>query len=68
MPHAETPMDIPEELLLKRIVPLKQASELSSLSEDTLRRRYPEKIVKLSERRQGMRLGDALLLNSATAT
>jgi hypothetical protein len=60
-------MNIPEDLLLKRIVPLKQASELSSLSEDTLRRRYPDKIVRLSERRQGMRLGDALLLDPATA-
>jgi hypothetical protein len=60
-------MNIPEDLLLKRIVPLKQASELSSLSEDTLRRRYPDKIVKLSERRQGMRLGDALLLDPAVA-
>ena len=60
-------MNIPEDLLLKRIVPLKQASELSSLSEDTLRRRYPDKIVRLSERRQGMRLGDALLLDPAAA-
>ena len=60
-------MNIPEDLLLKRIVPLKQASDLSSLSEDTLRRRYPDKIVRLSERRQGMRLGDALLLDPAAA-
>ena len=60
-------MNIPEDLLLKRIVPLKQASELSSLSEDTLKRRYPDKIIKLSERRQGMRLGDALLLDPTAA-
>ena len=60
-------MNIPEDLLLKRIVPLKQASELSSLSEDTLKRRDPDKIIKLSERRQGMRLGDALLLDPTAA-
>jgi len=55
--------DLPEEILLKRIIPLKEAAEVSSLSEDTLRRKFPDKIIKLSTRRLGMRLGDALLLN-----
>ena len=55
--------NLPEELALKRIVPLKQAAEVSSLSEDTLKRRFPDKIIKLTQRRLGMRLADALLLN-----
>jgi hypothetical protein len=53
-----------DDLRLKRIIPLRQAAEVSSLSQDTLRRRYPDKIIKLSERRHGMRLGDALMLNT----
>jgi hypothetical protein len=55
--------NLPEDLALKRIVALKQAAEVSSLSEDTLKRRFPDKIIKLTPRRLGMRLGDALLLN-----
>jgi hypothetical protein len=57
--------NLPEDLALKRIVPLKQAAEVSSLSEDTLKRRHPDKIIRLSERRLGMRLGDALMLECA---
>ena len=37
------------------VSPLRKASERTSLSKDTLKRRYPEYIVKLSERRQGMK-------------
>lgn len=55
--------NLPEDIALKRIIPLKEAAEVSSLSEDTLRRQFPDKIIKLSTRRLGMRLGDALLLN-----
>jgi hypothetical protein len=55
--------DLPNDLVLKRIVPLKQASEVSSLSEDTIKRRFPDKIIQLTPRRLGIRLGDALLLN-----
>jgi hypothetical protein len=49
-------------IALQPIVSLKRASEISTLSEDTIRRRYPDKIVKLSPRRSGMRVRDALLL------
>jgi hypothetical protein len=50
----------PIELL--RIVDMAEAERLSSLDEDTLRRNYPELIMKLSKRRDGMRVGDALML------
>jgi hypothetical protein len=47
---------------LDRIVNLRDAAHLSSLSEDTLRRCYPELVRKLSPRRSGMRLGDVLTI------
>jgi hypothetical protein len=45
-----------------RIVSIAEASALSSLSIDTLRRQHRGKFVQLSERRFGMRLCDALML------
>jgi hypothetical protein len=55
----------PVELL--RIVPLDEGSRLSSVSRDTIKRRHPDKIVKLSDRREGIRVVDALMLrNSST--
>ncbi len=50
----------PETLL--RIVSPKEAERLSNLSWDTIKRRHPEKIVHLSDRRVGMRAGHALML------
>jgi hypothetical protein len=50
----------PVELL--RVVERAEAERLSSLSWDTIKRRFPEKIVKLSERRRGIRVGDVLML------
>ena len=47
-----------------RIVSLDEAERLSGVSGDTLRRRYPDKIVRISERRIGIRVGDALMLSS----
>ena len=49
-------------LELLRIAPMPECEKLSSLSEDTLRREYSEKIKKLSKRRDGMRVIDALML------
>ena len=61
-----TPTDsqvlLSEQRELDRIVSLQQAAELCNLSPDTFRRRYPDKLVKLSPRRTGVRLRDALLL------
>jgi hypothetical protein len=47
---------------LNRIVSLDEASRLSSLSKDTLREKFAQKLVKLSPKRHGMRLGHALML------
>lgn len=52
----------PTAIELNRIVSLAEASRLSSLSVDTLRDRFPEKIVQLSPKRSGMRVGHALML------
>jgi hypothetical protein len=49
---------------LQRIVDLKEASRLSGLSRDTLKRRHLNKIIKLSPRRVGMRVCDALMLGA----
>lgn len=46
----------PSWLELESIKPLTEASEITSLSVDTINRRYREYIVYLSERRRGMKL------------
>jgi hypothetical protein len=50
----------PEWLERRRIITLPTASAITNLSEDTLRRRYRDRIKRLSPRRVGMSLGDAL--------
>jgi hypothetical protein len=50
---------------LERVVSLAEASRLSSLSQDNLKRNHRDKIVQLSERRQGMRVKHALMLDCA---
>jgi hypothetical protein len=47
-------------LELARVVSLAEAARLAGLSEDTIRRRHGDKIIKLSPRRSGMRTLDAL--------
>jgi hypothetical protein len=47
---------------LQRIVSLPEASRLSGLSIDSLKRHYRNKFIQLSERRYGMRVADALML------
>jgi hypothetical protein len=51
-------------LELARIASLSEASHLSGLSEDTLRREHADKLLKLSQRRTGMRVRDALMLTA----
>ena len=53
-------MMTPIELL--RIVEMEEAERLSSLSTDTLVREHADKVVKLSSRRNGMRVAHALML------
>lgn len=49
-------------LELARIAPMPEAERLSGLSGYTLKRYHANKIVKLSPRRLGMRVRDALML------
>jgi hypothetical protein len=60
-------MSLLDELLTKftalellRVVPMPECEEITSLSEDTLKREYPDLIVDVSPRRVGMHLGDVL--------
>jgi hypothetical protein len=50
------------DLALARIVSLREASQLAGCSEDTLKRRHSTKIIRISPRRLGMRIRDALFL------
>jgi hypothetical protein len=52
--------DFPRDRELDRVVSMQEASRLMGISPETIRRRYRDKILQLSERRQGMRLRDAL--------
>ena len=47
---------------LYRVVDLKEASRLSGLSVDSIKRHHSDKIIDLSPRRRGMRVRDALML------
>jgi hypothetical protein len=49
-------------LELKRKIPVAEAADLNSLSEDTFRRNYPHLIKHVSPRRQAVELGDALAI------
>jgi hypothetical protein len=51
-------------LELLRIASMPEAERLSGLSEDTLHREHADKIVRLSKRRNGMRVLHALMLSS----
>jgi hypothetical protein len=50
-------------LELERICSMEEASHLSGLSQDSLRRNHPDKIVVLGPRRHGMRVKHALMLH-----
>jgi hypothetical protein len=49
---------------LLQIISMPEAERISGLSHDTIKRRHPDKIIKLSPRRNGMRLVDALFLEA----
>jgi hypothetical protein len=51
-----------ELLKRRRILPLHKVAELTSLSEETLKRNHPDKIKRLSSRRLGMSVADALAI------
>jgi hypothetical protein len=60
----KTPFRTTPELLTAlermRIIPVPQAAQMNSLSTDTFRREFSHLIVRLSAKRIGVRLGDAL--------
>jgi hypothetical protein len=49
-------------LRLEQVVGLHEAAQLTSLSIDTLKRRYPDFIIRLSPRRLGIKLRDVLAI------
>ena len=65
MPAEDSRPDFPKltAIELERIVPLDEAAQLSSVTEDTLKRNHRDKLVRLSPRRLGMRVRDALMLS-----
>ena len=52
---------------LDRVVKLTEASRLTSLSKDSLKRNYREYIVPLSPKRTGMKIRHILKINAGTA-
>jgi len=57
----------PSWLELESVKKMPVVEEITSLSADTIRRTYPEFIIKLSPRRDGMKLKDALAIANDTA-
>jgi hypothetical protein len=57
----------PTWLELERVIPLSEAVELTSISRDGLLRHHHDKIVRLSPRRVGMKLRDAIAIGGTTA-
>lgn len=53
---------LPTAIELMRVVKLSEAAELAGLSPRTLERLHPEKIIRMSPGRRGMRVRDALLI------
>jgi hypothetical protein len=49
-------------LELLRVADMPECERLSSASADTLERKYPELIIRISDRRKGMRVAHALML------
>ena len=58
---------LPKELELERIVTLREAHEISGLSPDGWRDNYPELILQLSPRRQGIKLKHVLNVGQSPA-
>jgi hypothetical protein len=62
MPARKQPSDYSSEIELQQIISLKEAAKLQGSSVDTIRRRQSDKIIRVSPRRVGMRVRDALLV------
>jgi hypothetical protein len=57
---------VPSWLELERVCTFPEAERITSLSEDTLRRRYREHVVPLSPRRTGMKFKILLAITDGT--
>ena len=57
----------PSWIELESVLRMTMAERVTSLSADNLRRNYPHLIVKLSPRRDGIKLRDALAIANGTA-
>jgi hypothetical protein len=55
---------LPTKYELDRIISLQEAKRISSLSPDSWKRNHRDKLLELSPRRFGVRLGDALMLKA----
>ena len=55
-------------LELRRVVSVDEAARLLNLSSKTVRRRYADKLVRVSERRVGLRVADVLALQISAGT
>jgi hypothetical protein len=56
-------VELPPEVIRRRMISVPQAADLRGISEDTFKRKYPHLIKKLSERRNGVTLADVLALD-----
>jgi hypothetical protein len=64
----ETENKPPNWLAMESIVPIENVTKITSLSRDTISRRYPHLVKRLSPRRKGMRLSDALAIARGDVT
>jgi hypothetical protein len=62
MPLTNRKVELRPDLELLRVLPVREAAEVAGISLDTLRRNHPDIILKLSTRRVGVRLRDALAI------
>jgi hypothetical protein len=62
---ADDDFKLPAKHELDRIISLRAAVKLSSLSRWSWRRNHADKVIELSPRRYGVRLRDALMLKSS---
>jgi hypothetical protein len=53
-------IELPEAVVMMRIISIKQAAQLAGVSERTLKDSHPDKVIQISPGRIGMRLRDAL--------
>jgi hypothetical protein len=63
-PTDNDPEPLPRRCELDQIISLQAAERASSLSVDSWKRHHRDKLVRLSPRRYGVRLRDALMLSN----